>query len=160
MLRSFCIIQNNTVRYFGSGPNASEEYKEEELYQSYRYGPNGPLHSTLVFDLSGKRWAIDDQLYHLAGLIQEKHPDIEWDWFNQFGTVELERRQDAWEKDFIKEFGIVDKHQLHWYTCTDNFETYFRFKNYLENRDQPIAERVKQKLEYWVYSPEHRDRFR
>jgi len=154
MISTFCISNDSTITYFSSSFHQKRKFNLKDLGEYFHPTLLEKPHSTPVSRLAGEKWVEPQHIYHLAGVIHKAHPEVEWDWENQFISIESDWRSDRYYNEYLALFGAKHLRDLRFILRSDGaWEDWgLGFLNYQREResDESIKERVLERLNKWV----------
>lgn len=152
MSTSFCFLNNNNITYIDLHNNHKKELPLEFLGNIWSPMRNLPF-SGAVDCLFKEKWAEAHHLYHLAGLVQQLHPHIPWQWELQFSIIELIWVWEIYQDEYLNQRDINVKGKSYFQDNVDDPDDLAQMRNFIRERepDEIIDERIQQRLKHWVY---------
>ena len=112
---------------------------------------DGSIQSSVLEDFIQSSLGELQRVYHLASIIDKKHPDIGWNWLNQFYEAEKRERYQRYKMNFLQSKGRSTKLPLFTsdYEAIDFDVAYTRYVKECET-DEFLLQKTKERLKQWI----------
>ena len=123
-----------------------------EMLDSKIIMEDGSIQSALIEKLIPTSLGELQQVYHLASIINKKHPGVDWDWLNQFYDAEKRERFYRYKMDFLQSKGRSTKSSMFTsdYEAIDFDVAYDKYVKECET-DESLLHKTRERLKHWVF---------
>ena len=149
MISTMFKIGTADIFYRSEDYNLGWTYDFDQFATEVNPAANGKVHSTLVYWLAQESTDNLDRVYHLAGLIQQREPQIPWDFEGQLLSLEKAARDKKYRNTIFHILGHDRCPDFSNDSAMINFEIRFGQEMDKFDSDQTLSDRLRQKMAYW-----------
>jgi hypothetical protein len=150
VLSTMFYFDEDGIGYWDKSMRKADFYvRFDQFDSSYLSGGDPKPNSKLVNYFMAISLNEPSRVYHLAGLVQSQHPEINWNWEEQLFQLEEKIRAKKFSPEYYQETNL--NHQSYFYNETQHYNWEFGLYLYLKKcePEQLLENRVKENMAKW-----------